>query len=162
MKYEISQKLFAFGDDFSIRDENGRERYYVDGKAMSIGKKLSFQDESKREKVLIKQRLFRFAPTFDIESKAGVVASVRKRMMSFRPQFIIDVPGTNDYEVVGDFIGHEYTIKRDKRSVARISKRFFSLSDSYGVEISGGDPVLMLSAVIIIDLVLHKKRSTPH
>ncbi len=42
----MKQKLFSWGDDFTIKDAEGREVYLVDGKAFSIGAKLSFQDLS--------------------------------------------------------------------------------------------------------------------
>ena len=31
----MKQKLWAFGDDFMIKDEAGTDRFYVDGKAIS-------------------------------------------------------------------------------------------------------------------------------
>ena len=159
MRYEISQKLWTFGDDFGIRDETGRDRYYVDGKAFSFGKQLSFQDDTKKEVAFISQKVFAFTPTFRIKKQGRVVAILKKKFMTVRPQFILDVPGPNDYLIVGDFFGHEYTIKQDSRDVARISKRFFSFTDSYGVDISGGDTILFLCAVVIIDLVLHNKKN---
>ncbi len=162
MKYQLSQKLFTFGDDFTIRNETGRELYYVDGKAFTFGKKLSFLDEQKKELVFISQKLFTFAPTFQIKKHGQIIATVKKQLFTMRPKFILDIPGPNDYHVVGDFIGHEYTIKRNSKDVARVSKQFFSMSDTYGVDIVEGDTVLILSAVIIIDLVLHVRRKSSH
>lgn len=148
----------TFGDDFGIKDESGQEQYYVDGKAFSIGKKLSFLDDNKREVAFISQKLMSLTPTYKIKRQGRVVATVKKKLLTMRPKFVLDVPGSNDYQVIGDFIGHEYTIKRGSRNVARISKRFFSYTDTYGVEIVGGDNVLILCAVIIIDLVLHNTK----
>ena len=44
MRYVMKQKLLSWGNDFTIRDEDGRDVFFVDGKAFSIGKKLSFKD----------------------------------------------------------------------------------------------------------------------
>ena len=41
MRYVMKQKLFAWGDDFTIKTEDGREVFFVDGKAFSLGDKLS-------------------------------------------------------------------------------------------------------------------------
>ena len=90
------------------------------------------------------------------------IATIKKNLLSFRPKFTIDVNGPNDYEIAGDFIGHEYSINKGSDEVARISKRFFSMSDSYGVELKGGSPILMINAVVVIDLMLHKKRKTAY
>jgi len=42
MRYILNQKLFSLGDDFFIKDESGRDVYFVDGKVFSIGSQLSF------------------------------------------------------------------------------------------------------------------------
>ncbi len=36
MRYVMKQKMFSFGNDFAIKDGDGREVFYVDGKALSI------------------------------------------------------------------------------------------------------------------------------
>jgi hypothetical protein len=42
----MQQKFLALGDDFTIRDETGRDAFFVDGKTFSIGDQLSFQERS--------------------------------------------------------------------------------------------------------------------
>jgi hypothetical protein len=37
MRYVMRQKLLSWGDDFVIRDEGGRDVFFVDGKAFSLG-----------------------------------------------------------------------------------------------------------------------------
>ena len=34
----IKQKVFSWGDKFTVRDENGRDRYYVEGEIFTFGK----------------------------------------------------------------------------------------------------------------------------
>jgi len=43
MRYMMKQKLFAWGDDFFIKDADGRDVFFVDGRAFSLGKQLAFQ-----------------------------------------------------------------------------------------------------------------------
>jgi uncharacterized protein YxjI len=52
----MKQKLLSWGDDFTIKDENGTDTFFVDGKALSFGDKLSFQDMSGKELVYIEQK----------------------------------------------------------------------------------------------------------
>ena len=40
MKLYIKQRIFTWGDKFSIYDENGNEKYYVEGEILTFGKKL--------------------------------------------------------------------------------------------------------------------------
>lgn len=45
MRYLLKQKLFSFGDDFTIKDDEGRAVYQVDGRAFTLlREKLSFED----------------------------------------------------------------------------------------------------------------------
>lgn len=154
MKYAIKQKAIAIGEDFSIYDELGKEAYYVDGHALSIGKKLVVYDSRKREVARIRQRLFALRPTFVIYEN-GSRSAVVKKTLGLRPRFVIDIPGTRDYTVTGNFVLHEYRFVRDRREVAVVSKQFFATTDTYGVDINGGGIVLILCTAIIIDLVLH-------
>ena len=57
MRYVMKQKILCLGDDFIIRDQAGREVYYVDGKVFSIRDSLSFQDMNGHELATIRQRL---------------------------------------------------------------------------------------------------------
>ena len=159
MRFQVSQKLLALGGDFSVRDEAGREAFYFDGKLFSLGgKRVVVLDPKRKEVARIVQKPLSFTPTYRVKRNGVVAATIKKRRFSLRDTFLIDVPGTNDFQVVGGYIGFEYTIRRGAIEVARISKRFFSSNDSYGVEVHHGDPVLLLCAVIVIDLVLFKRR----
>ena len=68
----------------------------------------------------------------------------------------VDVPGAGDLEAAGNFLDHEYAFERAGREVARASKRWISLSDTYSIDIEEGeDAVLILAAAVVIDLVSH-------
>jgi len=50
----------------------------------------------------------------------------------------------------------EYTFTRAGQSVAEVSKRWFTLTDSYGVDIQEGeDDLLILASTVVIDMVCH-------
>jgi uncharacterized protein YxjI len=157
MRYVMKQKLFAFGDDFVIRDDHERDVFLVDGKAFSIGKQLRFLDLEQRELAFIKQRLLAWGPTYEIYRNGTLVAEVKKELFTFfRCRFTVDVPGPDDLEAEGDFIEHEYVFRRGDSEVARVSKQWFSWSDTYGVDIGPGeDDVLILASTVVIDMACH-------
>jgi uncharacterized protein YxjI len=154
MRYVMKEKILSWGDDFRIRDEQGRDVYYVDGKVLSFGDKLSFKDIAGNELALIDQKLLSLGPTYEIYRSGHKVAVVKKKLFTLmRAHFTIDVPGPNDLEAVGDFIGKDYTFSRSGREVARASKKWFRMSDTYGIEIAPGeDDVLILASAVVIDL----------
>src|SRR5690242_10401536 len=139
MRYVMKQKLWAWGDDFTIKDDQGNDHFFVDGKAISFGDKLSFQDMRGNELAFIRQRLLSWGPTYDIEYRGGV-ATVKKELFTFfRAAFTVDVPGPDDLEAQGNLTDHEYPFTRGGREVARVSKTWFSMSDTYGVEVAEGE-----------------------
>jgi len=160
MRYLMKQKLFAFGDDFTIRDEAGNNCYFVDGKALSIGDKLSFQDMSGAELAFIKQKLFSLSAKYEIYRAGDLYATVKKELFTLlKCRFFVDVPGPNDLEATGNFLDHEYTFERNGREVARVSKQWFTFADTYGVDIAKNeDDVLILASTVVIDMACHADR----
>jgi uncharacterized protein YxjI len=77
MRYIMRQKLFSWGDDFTIKTEDGRDAFFVDGKAFSLGNQLSFQDMNGNELAFIRQRLLAWGPTYEIYRGGEVQASSR-------------------------------------------------------------------------------------
>ena len=164
MRYVMRQKLLSFGDDFTIRDESGRDVYFVDGKAFSIGDQASFRDMEGRELAFIKQKVFAWGKTYEIVRGGQVAAVVKKAMFSlFHHRFTVDVPGPDDLEAEGSFTDHEYTFRRGERAVATVSKRWFSWTDTYGVDVADGeDPVLILASAVVVDLACHPDDGERH
>ena len=157
MRYVMKQKLFCWGDDFSIKNEAGADIFFVDGRAFSIGNKLSFQDLNRNELAFIRQRLLSWGPTYEITRGDKLLAVVKKHLFTFfRCKFTVDVPGPDDLEAQGSFLDMEYTFERGGRTVAEVSKRWFSFRDSYGVDVADGeDDVLILASTVVIDMICH-------
>lgn len=153
----MKQKLFCWGDDFAIKNEAGEDVFFVDGKAFSFGDKLSFQDMQRNELAFIRQRLLAWGPTYEISRNGAVAAVVKKHLFTlFRCKFTVDVPGPDDLEAQGNFLDMEYTFTRGEQPVAEVSKRWFSWTDTYGVDIHAGeDNVLILASTVVIDMVCH-------
>ena len=155
MNYRIKEKFWSFGDRFHIADENGTPCFTVVGKAFSWGDKLSFQDTHGHELAFIAQTLLSWKPRYRIEIGGAVFAEMIKDFSWFRKSFTLDVPGPNDYVIQGAFWSHEFTFLRKGRNVATVSKKRWSWTDSYGVQIEAGeDEVTILCACIVIDQVL--------
>ncbi|MFL5582031.1 MAG: LURP-one-related/scramblase family protein [Gemmatimonadaceae bacterium] len=164
MRYVLRQKLLAFGDDFVIKDEAGRDVYFVDGRAISIGDKLSFQDMEGHELAFIKQKLLSWGKTYEISREGETVAVVKRKLFTlFHHRFTVDVPGPDDLEAKGDFLEHEYTFRRGDRVVATVSKKWFRLTDTYGVDVAPTeDPVLILASAVVIDQACHPDDEKDH
>ena len=159
MRYLMRQKLWAMGDDFCIQNDRGEDIFFVDGKAFSIGAKLSFQDMAGQELAYIEQKLLSLKRRYRIFRDGSLWAEVIKELTLFRDSFTVDIPGPNDYQVQGDFWDHEYEFIHSGRSVAHVSKAYFTWADTYGIDIMDGeDDVTILATAIVIDLVNKDQR----
>jgi uncharacterized protein YxjI len=158
MRYEVRQKIFSFGDSFTIKNEYGHEVYRVRGKVFSFGNKLTIETMSGEELIYIEQQLFKFLPEYTIYMNGSPAAKVKKEFAFFTPRFCINSTMGN-YEMVGEIFSHEFQITKDGRPVAEISKQWLSFSDTYGVDVSDSEnQAFMLALVIVIDQVLHEKK----
>ncbi len=155
----MKQKIFCLGDDFTIKDESGADRYFVDGKALTIRDKLSFQDLHGKELAFIQQKLLSWGPKYEIYRSGSLAATVEKKLFTlFNCKFVVDVPGPNDLEARGNFLDHEYEFHRGGLVVAKCSKKWFSWSDTYGIDVGPGeDDILILASSVVIDMVCHQE-----
>jgi uncharacterized protein YxjI len=159
--YRMREKLASIGDDYWIENERGERVFKVNGKALRIRETLIFEDANGDELLKIQERKLRVRDTMDIEDPDGhTVATVKKAMISpLRDRWSVDVSDGPDLDVTGNIVDHEYTIEDDGRPVAEVSKRWFRVADTYGVEVSPDqDPALILAVTAVLDSTAHEMR----
>ncbi len=163
-RFILKDKLFSIGGDLTIQDDQGRQVYLVDGKLLSIGRRLDIKDMSGQVIATIQQRVISLRRTYDIHLPGNVTVSITKALFSpFVDRLKVDVPGPGDLDVHGDLLHHEYSIDLRGREVARVTKRWVSLVDAFGVDIDEGqDPLLILATAVVIDQILDEEREERH
>src|SRR5918993_3045300 len=156
--YVIREKLFGFGQDSDITDEHGRAVLRVDGKAFRD--RLVLRDLDGREVAEVKRKFVAMRPTYEIEIGGRDAATFRKKLFTpFVDRYTVDIPGPDDLEMVGDLFDHDYTVRRGGAVVATVSKAFFTMRDTYAVDIAAGeDELLILAAVLALDLAEDRER----
>ncbi len=157
-RYKIHQKLISIGDDFWIENEEGQKVFKVDGKVLRIRKTLVFEDMKGKKLAQIQERLLTIKDTMVVEDADGRdIATIKKALIApFRDKWDVKVKGGDDLVVQGNILDHEYTIKSGREKVAEISKKWFRLTDTYGVEIDPGqNDILILAIAVAIDMMAH-------
>jgi uncharacterized protein YxjI len=151
--YQMREKLFAIGDDFWIEDQAGERAFKVNGKALRVRDTFVLEDPSGSELLTVQQRMLRVRDTMAIDRAGRTVATVKKALVTpLRDRFSVDVDGGEDMEAKGNVVDHEYKIERGGDQVAEVSKRWFRVRDTYGVQITPGqDDVLILAVTACID-----------
>ena len=157
-RYKIHQKLISIGDDFWIENEEGQKVFKVDGKVLRIRKTLVFEDMKGKKLAQIQERLMVIKDTMVIEDADGKdMAVIKKALIApLRDRWDVNVKDGPDLDVQGNIFDHEYSIKQGRNKVAEVSKKWFSITDTYGVEIvPGQNDILILAVAIAIDMMAH-------
>jgi uncharacterized protein YxjI len=157
-RYKIRQKMISIGDDFWIENQEGKRVFKVDGKALRLRKTLIFEDMNGNELCQIQERWLPIRETMAIDGPDGEqIAVVKKALIApLRDRWSVNVKNGPDLTVQGNILDHEYTIKEGRNKIAEVSKRWLSLTDTYGVEIDPGqNDILILAVAIAIDMMAH-------
>jgi uncharacterized protein YxjI len=159
--YQMRQKMVSIGDDFWIENDAGQRVFKVDGKALRARKTLVFEDASGNELCKIQERVMRVKDSMEIEGPGGdTIAMVKKALISpVRDRWEVKIGGGPDLEVKGNVVDHEYTIGDGGDKIAEISKKWFRVADTYGVEIEPGqNEALVLAVTVAVDMMAHPDR----
>jgi uncharacterized protein YxjI len=148
-RFKMREKLVSFGNDFWIEDERGRRAFKVDGKMLRVRDTLFFEDVNGNELCKIQQRLLTIRDTMTIEGPKGeTLATVKKALITpLRDRWTVKVGNGPDLQVQGNILNHQYSIGEGNSKVAEVSKRWFRLADTYGVQIEPSQNDVVILAV---------------
>ena len=157
MKLYIKEKVFTWGDKFTVKDEHGNDKYIVEGEVFTWGKKLHVYDMDGNEAAFIKQEVWSFLPTYYVFCGDHQVAEIRKEFSFLFPRYSIEGLG---WEIEGRFMAHDYEITKNGRSIVTISKEWMTWGDSYELNITNpADEIVALAVVLTIDCVVEAQNN---
>lgn len=151
MKLYIKEKVFSWGDKFTVKDEYGNDKYIVEGEVFTWGKKLHVYDIAGNEVAFIKQEVWSFLPRYYVFCGDRQVAEIKKEFTFLFPKYSIEGLG---WDIDGKFMAHEYEITQNGRPIVSISKEWMTWGDSYELDIANpADEIVALAVVLTIDCV---------
>jgi uncharacterized protein YxjI len=154
-RYQMREKLFAIGDDFWVETDAGERAFKVNGKALRIRSTFILESPSGEELFKIQEKKLRIRDTMEIEREGDTVATIKKALITpLRDRYSIELTNGGELSAKGNIVDHEYEIERDGHKVAEISKRWFRVRETYGIEIASGenDPLILAAAVCIDEM----------
>ncbi len=160
-RYQMRQRMVSIGDDFWIENDRGQKVFKVDGKALRVRGTLKFDDAQGQELLKIQERIARVRDSMTIEDGHGrPVAKVHNALVTpLRDRWDIDVPGGQNLSIQGNVLHHEYRIERGRQTIASVSKKWFRVRDSYGVEVMPGEnAILILAITVVVDMMASSGR----
>jgi uncharacterized protein YxjI len=156
--YQMREKLVAFGDDYYIKNEAGQNIYKVDGKVLRVRDTLKFKDMQGKILCQIQERMLTIKDVMAIEDGQGnEIARVKKALITpLRDRWTVKIRNGPDLDVQGNILDHEYEIKEGRRKVAQVSKKWFRIRDTYGVEVAPDqEDVVILAVTVALDQMAH-------
>jgi uncharacterized protein YxjI len=152
-QYRMREKMFAIGDDFWVETGSGERAFKVNGKALRIRDTLVLESPAGEELYTIQEKKLRIRDTMEVERGGKTVATIKKALVTpLRDRYSIEVEGDKDMEAKGNIVDHEFKIERDGEKVAEVSKRWFRVRDTYGIEVAPGqDDALIVALAVCID-----------
>jgi uncharacterized protein YxjI len=161
MTYPVRERMLGIGEDFWIKDENGRKAFLVDGKALRLRETFELKDAAGTVLLEVKAKRLAIRDTMTVENAAGEkVATVAKKVFTpLRDQFVAEVHDGTKLEITGSLLDKEYGIIGPQGPVAQISRKWFRLRDTYGVDIAPGqDEALIIAIAVCVDrLTAHRQ-----
>ena len=157
----MRQKMVSFGDDFWIENQDGQKTFKVDGKMLRVRETLFFEDPQGHKLCKIQTKVARIKDSMEIEGvDGGRLAMVKKALISpLRDRWVVKVANGPDLDVQGNILDHEYSIGEGRDKIAEVSKKWFRLRDTYGVQIEPGqNEIVILAVTVAIDMMAHEGR----
>jgi len=152
----MRQELLSIGDDYWIEDESGERVFRVDGKEIRFRDTWLLKDRQGREMARIREKKLSIRDAITIES-GDLEAKVKKALVGVRDRFHVEVEHGKDLKAHGNIVEHEYEIERDGHRIAEVSKRWFRVRETYGVEVDDPDDApLVLAVTVAIDALVDR------
>jgi len=146
--FRMREKMMAIGDDYWIEDDDGNRVFKVNGKAARLRETFILEDTQGNELSKIQEKKLTVRDKMTIEC-GDARATVRKRLLGIRDHYIIEVDGGEDLKAHGNIVDHEYEIERDGDTVAKVSKKWFRVRDTYGVQLAEDQDVALILAITV-------------
>ncbi len=156
VRFQMHEKLISIGDDYWIENDQGARVYKVNGKAARVRDTWKLEDTGRNTVAEIQEKKLSVRDKIKIDLHGGRSATVKKALVGVRDRFHVEVDGGDDIKVHGNIVDHEYEMERDGDKIAEISKKWFRVRDTYGVDVyDESETVLILAITVAVDALAH-------
>jgi uncharacterized protein YxjI len=162
-EFIIEQKIVAMRDTFGIKDRGGNLLAYVKRKLVSWGPTFWFETPNGSRFGEMHGKVLAVRPTFEIyDAQSALLGVVKKKVLKLigSEWWLENSSGQEVARIKGNLTEHDFTIQSPTGAIiAQIHKKWASVRDSYGVEITSQDldPYVILAYSIAMDNVEYKK-----
>ena len=147
----IKQKVFSLSGQFTVKDEQEKDVYYVEGSFMKVPKTFSIMNAEREEIALITKKMLSFLPKFFVEVNGQELLTIKKEFSFFKARYTIDAAGI---DVHGNWWEMDFEVLQNGEVVGKVNKEWFTWGDSYKVQIVNEEmETIIIALVVAIDCV---------
>lgn len=147
----MKQKVFSLSEKFTVKNQQEKDVYYVEGSFMQIPKTFSIMNAAGAEVALITKKMFSFLPKFFVEVNGREILTIKKELSFFKARYTID---SADIEVRGNWWDMDFQVLQRGVVIGEVNKVWFTWGDSYEIQILNNEmEAIIIAFVVAIDCV---------
>ena len=154
MKYILKNKIISLGNGSTVRDESGRDLFFVKGKVFTLTQKKYIRTMDKKVLYTVRNKFFHLLlpKVYLCDASGNKLMMIKKeKLFALRQNFEI-VPladGQPKLSVTGDYIARHFDILENGMPIAHVRKNFNVLKDSFWLETDYTEKAPLLIAFVI-------------
>ncbi len=147
----IKQKVFSLRGKFTVKNQQEKDVYFVEGSFMQIPKTFSILNASQEEVAIITKKVFSLLPKFFVEVYGREILTIRKEFSFLKARYTVD---SADIEIHGGLWDMDFQVLHHGTVIGKVNKEWFTWGDSYKVQIWNEEmEAIMIAFVVAIDCV---------
>lgn len=147
-KYIFKEKFFKITDKYWIKDEEGKNSFFLDQDFTFMGYRARVYGENKENLFSIEKKIISLLPKFYVDFEDGSKMTVSKRFTLLRKSIDVDTDfGTINLK--GSVWDYNFVISLDGKKIGEVNRKFISLTDHYVLTVFDEDYTLAMVALVI-------------
>lgn len=147
-RYIFKEKFFKITDKYWIKDEDGKDSFYLDQDFTLMGYRAAVYGPDKQRLFRIEKKILSLLPKFFVNFEDGSRMTLNQRFTLLRKS--IDV--STDFGTInlkGSIWDYSFIISLDGEKIGEVSRKFISLTDHYVLTVFDEDYTLAMIALVI-------------
>ena len=161
MRYLVRDRMLAFHEEAWVETEHGQKLFRVDRKLMRLRTTFHIVDAQGEQVATIVKKALTLHHTILVKQNGEAVGRVSKRRFRiFGDRFKVTLRDGRRLRISGNLWDREFDITDHGTTLARISRRWFSIRDAYAVDVMyEPDGLLLIILAVCVDHIIEDGKS---
>ena len=156
----------SFRDKVKVMNQNQEILGYFVGKIIKVANKYRLIDPNENIILVVKEKMVSLRSSYSFfktnkedPDDSELIGRMKRKLVSIKPKYWFEDPNENQlFTMKGNIFALKYTIQKDGKDIAWISKKLFKIKGTYGIKLepSLDDDTAMLILGIVV--MLHHEK----